>query len=212
MTNGCSSKPIKTSGKQRISRLRIKDWNLDRGSWLFKNVLLFFFLLPRWPTPWVILLLSCGHISCLCFSIFCLFAVEQCQHLNFTRAPNQPITARQQRCLVILITSQSHLCASVYMTLYVCVCVYRVFPHLASELCFSSGPFPCSVNFPPPPSLFFQTLLLLKPPLPVRARQKVGFQRIGARELASESCCVSVFLWGPVLVCRLIWILETKLS
>lgn len=44
MTNGCSSKPIKTSGKRQISTSRIKDWNLDWGSWLFKNVLLFFFV------------------------------------------------------------------------------------------------------------------------------------------------------------------------
>lgn len=41
----------------------------------------------------------------------------------------------------------SSVCLCVYD--FVCVCVYRVFPHLASELCFSSGPFPCSVNPPP---------------------------------------------------------------
>lgn len=87
------------------------------------------------------------------------------------------------------------------LVFFVCVCVsvYRVFPHLESELRFPLGPFPCSENSFPP-SLFLQTPLLLpKPQFPVRSRQKLGLAFFAARELASSL----LFLWGLVRVCRL---------
>lgn len=75
--------------------------------------------------------------------------------LEFTEVTNQPITTGQDDYFMALITSSFPL-----SSLYVCVSVYRVFPHLESELCFPLGPFPCSENSfpllvspdsPPPP-------------------------------------------------------------
>lgn len=86
--------------------------------------------------------------------------------------------------------------SSVCLCLYdfVCVCVCTGCFHIWRLSCvFLQAHSHALLILPPPPSLFLQTPLLLKLPFPARARQKVGFQRIGTRELASESCCVSVF-------------------
>lgn len=144
---------------------------------------------PSGPSP----LLSCRLVARLLFlHLPALFVC--CQRSDSTPAPrptNHGTPA--ERCLLILITSSSApLCTLVCVC--VCVNVNRVFPHLESELCFSSGPFPCSVNSLPLPLPLLQTRLLLlllpEPPFPVRARQKVGFQLASARELASKTCFV----------------------
>lgn len=91
------------------------------------------------------------HRMAFCFSILLLCFVR-CQCSDSTPGSETD----QSRCASREVPSDPHyleLCAFVYSAVCVCVNVNRVFPHLESELCFSSGPFPCSGNSLPP-SLF----------------------------------------------------------
>lgn len=133
----------------------------------------------------------CKHVRVFVWlSLVCVLSTTAnrlAKKREFTGVTNQPITTRQDSFCVTLITSAFPLCS-----LYLCVSVYRVFPHLESGLCFPLRPFPCSENsFPPPCSSrpqppFLPPPPLSKPPFPVRSRQKLGLPFSAVRELASN--------------------------
>lgn len=115
------------------------------------------YILEGLPVTQFVSFSPCKHVHAfVCFSLFgsCRWLPaglpknKQKKPKRFTGVTNQPITARQDSVFVTLITSSFPLCS-----LYVRVSVYRVFPHLESELCFPLGPFPCSENSFPPPCL-----------------------------------------------------------
>lgn len=113
---------------------------------------------------------------------------------EFTGAASRPIATRRGNCFInLIIASFPYLCLFVY----ICSCVYRVFPHLESRL-FSFGPIPMLCDFFSPPCSSRLPSSSLSCCFLLRARQKVGLC-IGARELAPNLLC----LWGLALVCRL---------
>ena len=148
----------------------------------------------------VSLIFSCWHFHAfVSLSFVCLFKGDcrqarqkkekkkkRMSSLELRTSQSQDAKRSSKSCFMTLITSSfPPICVSVYMC--VCVWVYRVFPHLESELCFPLGPFPCSEKSfllpaspgSPPPSSF-------KPLFPVRARQKVGLLQTSACELAPK--------------------------
>lgn len=151
---------------------------------------------------WPVWLSPCKHIHVfVCLSCVCLLEMTPGRLAKKWSSAglqtNQSCQAEMTDCFMTLITSSFPL-----SSLHVCVSVYRLFPHLESQL-FSFGPIPMLWEFP---SLFLQTPLLLpKPRFPVTSRQKPGLPCLAARELASNL----LFLWGPAGVCRLnpSWIL-----
>lgn len=109
-------------------------------------------------------------LFCLCFVILIfssVFVVENFQWSSLELQTNQSQDTKwsSKSSFMTLITSCfPYLCFLVYLCIYMCVfefaCVYRVLPHLESELCFPLGPFPCyvksfllpvSLGSPPPP-------------------------------------------------------------
>ncbi len=100
---------------------------------------------------------------------------------------NQPITRRQAELQELLHDPHYFLLSlSVRLCMRVCVCVCTGCFHIWSLSCvFLWAHSHAMRNLSS--SLFLQTpLLLLKPPFPVRARQKVGLLRTSSRELASK--------------------------
>lgn len=113
----------------------------------------------------------------------------------------QPITwhqAENQSCLLTLITpSFSRLPVFVYL------CVYRVFPHLESELCFPSGPVPMLSP------IFLHSLFLQTSSPPPSLQAAVSC------ETEAESWCSGCMWAGYVYVFiydRTVWFIHVKES